>query len=334
MAQIDNKITMGGDFSPVSYTIITPVFNRADCVCRCLDSVIRNLCHGINIEHIVVDDGSEDETSGIIQKYADKYLHIRFIRFPYNRGTNAARNAAIEAAKGDYCIILDSDDFFVDDALRTINDTIHRKTGYRHYIFAPDDMQPKYEKNFLLKGHKERVLSFVDFLSGCVSGDFIHVVKTEILRDYPFDESLRIYEGVFFLRFYHKAKRILFTNKVVTIRDRSRKDSVTREVFRTSKDVIRKTVMATKLKVDWFKDDYEKFGLYDVLSRHYLMLVDNYLLLGDYSKAKSYMDMLSAYGMKLFFYNVICILRFGWLYRITIKAYLMLKYNLLRRKLK
>ena len=105
----------------MNYSIITPVYNRADCVARCLDSVIRNLQWGVELEHIVVDDGSHDETPKIVQNYADKHPHIKFIPFSQNRGTNAARNAAIAAATGEYCIILDSDDYFVDEAINFIN---------------------------------------------------------------------------------------------------------------------------------------------------------------------------------------------------------------------
>lgn len=109
----------------MKYSIITPVYNRADCVARCLDSVIRNLQWGVELEHIVVDDGSHDETPKIVQNYADKHPHIKFIPFSQNRGTNAARNAAIAAATGEYCIILDSDDYFVNEA---INFIIFRKS--------------------------------------------------------------------------------------------------------------------------------------------------------------------------------------------------------------
>ena len=80
----------------MKYSIITPVYNRADCVARCLDSVIRNLQWGVELEHIVVDDGSHDETPKIVQNYADKHPHIKFIPFSQNRGTNAARNAAMQ----------------------------------------------------------------------------------------------------------------------------------------------------------------------------------------------------------------------------------------------
>ena len=43
----------------------------------------------MELEHIVVDDGSHDETPKIVQNYADKHPHIKFIPFSQNRGTNA-----------------------------------------------------------------------------------------------------------------------------------------------------------------------------------------------------------------------------------------------------
>lgn len=79
----------------MKYSIITPVYNRADCVARCLDSVIRNLQWGVELEHIVVDDGSHDETPKIVQNYADKHPHIKFIPFSQNRGTNADRKSVV-----------------------------------------------------------------------------------------------------------------------------------------------------------------------------------------------------------------------------------------------
>src|SRR5574344_1490748 len=123
----------------MKFSIITPVYNREDCIKRCLDSVIENLRWGISIEHIVVDDGSKDKTPQIIDQYAKKYEHIKFFLFSQNRGTNAARNKAIEVASGDFCIILDSDDYFVNDAIKIINENIELFSGYKHYLFTPND---------------------------------------------------------------------------------------------------------------------------------------------------------------------------------------------------
>ena len=99
----------------ILYSIITPVYNRADCIMRCMQSVEKSMqtqFGGGNIEHVIVDDGSLDSTVSIIEDYAKQHPHVVFVKFPQNRGTNAARNEAIRRAKGKWVVILDSDDYF------------------------------------------------------------------------------------------------------------------------------------------------------------------------------------------------------------------------------
>lgn len=177
-----------------------------------------------------------------------------FVRFPHNRGTNAARNEAIRKARGEWCIILDSDDYFVDDALETISQTMEASPQYKHYMFAPDDMQSYFKENLIIKGAEQKVLLYPDFLNGYIAGDFIHVCNTEILRKHSFDERLRIYEGLFFLMFYRDARKMFFTNKVVTVRERNREDSVSKDFLRTNDEVIKRNVLYEELLKENFQD--------------------------------------------------------------------------------
>lgn len=136
----------------------------------------------INIEQIVVDDGSTDNTTAIAKQYGATRPWLSLISFPQNRGTNAARNATITAAKGEWCVLLDSDDYFLPTAFVTMVNTMQSHPGYLHYMFAPDDKQPYYAQNLILKGGNEKVLLYPDFLNGHIEGDFIHVCSTTILR--------------------------------------------------------------------------------------------------------------------------------------------------------
>ena len=316
------------------FSIITPVYNRADCVGRCIESVIRNLSDEIPIEHIIVDDGSSDDTAEVVSQYTSRYSHIKFLRFEKNKGTNAARNAAIAIAMGEWCIILDSDDYFVDDALEYVTETMHEKKGYRHYMFAPDDMQCIYEKNQELNKFQKEV-SFSDFLSGSVSGDFIHVCCTKILRAHPFDERVRVHEGVFFLMFFRDAQKMLFTNRVVTIRERNREDSVTRETIRTNKNIIGRIISADELLVQTFEGDYLRLGLEKQLHDIQLALYDNYLLVGRYADAKRVEKEIGRdRSLKFRVLNMIRILHAGCLYRIMLQSYLKWKYNVVKTKLR
>ena len=315
------------------YSIITPVYNREDCIGRCIESVVANLKWCEALEHIVVDDGSTDYTAQIIESFADIYTHIKYIKFEQNRGTNAARNAAIAEARGDFCIVLDSDDCFAPNALQTI-DNVVSKNSYRHYLFQADDLVSSHEKNFLLKGHQQRVVSFADFLSGCLNVGFIHVIKSETMKCHPFDEQLRIYEGVFFMIYFKEAQLLLYTAKVVTLRERGRQDSVSRDFLRTSKSVIQRTIRSRKLYLQWFLSDYERLGLQHVLRSHYSVLFDNYLLLSDYNEANHYLAELIKLGGKVGIIKLLTLqLRLGRLYRFTLRYYLMFKYDVLHKKL-
>lgn len=316
------------------FSIITPVYNREDCIKRCLDSVLNNLSDDFSVQHIVVDDGSTDNTPSILDAYSKKYSHIDYNRMDSNCGTNAARNLAIKLAKGDYCIFLDSDDYFADDSLSKLFEVVKHKQ-YLHYCFVPSDMVPYYEQIHLFEESNERVLTFRDFLSGKYSVDFVHCMKTEVLKKFSFDESLRIYEGIFFLQIYKAVKTILVSNILITIRERSREDSVTRDVIRTSKRIIENNFQAESLQLAWFLEDYKHYGLIKPLNALVFRKVENGILLSKYKLVKNDLDILAKCKTKKYYQlKVLYFLRCGFLYRILLSGYLTIKYNFFKVKMR
>lgn len=288
----------------------------------------------ISIEHIVVDDGSNDNTSQIVRQYADKHNWISFIFFPENRGTNAARNAAIEAAKGEWCVLLDSDDYFLPTAFVTIARSMKSHPSYQHYMFAPDDMQPYYAQNQILKGCKEKALLYPDFLNGHIGGDFVHVCNTEILRRHPFNEQIRIYEGLFFLMFFREAQLMWFTNEVVTLRERNRSDSVSREFIRTKRVFIERSILHAELMLENFEEDMKTLHMLRRLSAIKERLLENLLLVSDYQKAKAILrsnDIIPNRKFKILI--LVYMLRSGFAYRYLLQAYLFIKYQVFHKRL-
>lgn len=282
---------------------------------------------------MIVDDGSLDSTVSIIEDYAKQHPHVVFVKFPQNRGTNAARNEAIRRAKGKWVVILDSDDYFCDTAISDIDQTIRENPSFGHYAFAADDMQGYYRDNLIIKGTSQKVLSYPDFLNGYVNCDFIHVMQREVLLRHPFDEELRIYEGLFFLLFYREVHQVLFTNKVVTVRERQRADSVSRDVIRTNIDVIRKKAKSQELMLQYFGDDLKLLGMTRRLHAIKVSLFENYILLGEYGKAKG-LNISNSCGKKEKILGVVYRSQTGWCYRLLLQSYLLLKYKLLKKKLK
>ena len=89
-------------------SIIIPVYNVQayldECVCSVVEQSYRDL------EIILVDDGSTDNSSGMCDGWAEKDRRIRVVHKP-NGGLSSARNAGLDVAKGDYIAFVDSDDF-------------------------------------------------------------------------------------------------------------------------------------------------------------------------------------------------------------------------------
>lgn len=89
-------------------SVIIPIFNTANYLDRCITSVINQSY--TNLEIILVDDGSEDNSHGMCILYQEKDSRIRVLR-QKNMGLSAARNAGLNIATGEYVSFVDSDDF-------------------------------------------------------------------------------------------------------------------------------------------------------------------------------------------------------------------------------
>lgn len=105
-----------------SISIIIPVYNVAEYITECLQSVMRQTYKG-NLECILVDDcGSDDSIAIAEQLIADYQGSISFLilHHEHNRGLSAARNTGTKAATGDYIYYLDSDDYISDDCIEVL----------------------------------------------------------------------------------------------------------------------------------------------------------------------------------------------------------------------
>jgi glycosyltransferase involved in cell wall biosynthesis len=92
-------------------SVIIPTYNRADIVCRAIDSVLAQTYR--NLEVIVVDDGSKDDTPARLAAYGDRIIVLR----QENAGPSIARNRGIARAQGSIIAFLDSDDYWLPEKL-------------------------------------------------------------------------------------------------------------------------------------------------------------------------------------------------------------------------
>ena len=106
------------------FSIIIPVYNVAPYLRECLDSVLKQTC--LDWEAICVDDGSTDDSGAILDEYAAHDTRFRIIH-QHNAGVSAARNAALDAALGEWIGFVDADDMIDEDWLQVAEEIIRKE---------------------------------------------------------------------------------------------------------------------------------------------------------------------------------------------------------------
>ena len=110
------------------FSVIIPVYNRVATLSRAISSVLAQSCQDFEI--VIVDDGSTDDPASVVESFSEP--RIRFLT-QKNKGGGAARNAAIDAARGRYIAPLDSDDVFLPHHLETMRTLLEDKTNTAAY---------------------------------------------------------------------------------------------------------------------------------------------------------------------------------------------------------
>lgn len=95
--------------------VITPVYNGEKFIKDCFQSVALSVVNGFTVEHIVVDDGSTDNSWEIIQK--TRLPSLKTFRLDQNKGGSFARNFAVKNTQADYLFCLDADDVLFQNSL-------------------------------------------------------------------------------------------------------------------------------------------------------------------------------------------------------------------------
>lgn len=171
-------------------SVIIPIYNADQYLKRCIDSVIKQSIGFENIELILVDDNSTDDSKKIIKEYCDKYNNIRGIFLNENHGTPSfGRNKGIEISSAEYIMFLDSDDEFDCEICEKLYDVIRSndvdlvQCNHIH----KDDVNVVYRK--IPDNEKENDIFYGE--------DIINHISLSIW-DKIFKKSLIIENGVFF----------------------------------------------------------------------------------------------------------------------------------------
>ena len=116
-------------------SVIVPVWNAHDYLGRCVESIIDQTYK--NLEILLVDDGSSDDSLAICNRYAEKDTRIKVFH-KENGGQASARNYALEYATGEYIGFVDNDDWI----FPTMYERLHQlMVQYQADVGRCDDMQ-------------------------------------------------------------------------------------------------------------------------------------------------------------------------------------------------
>lgn len=102
-------------------TMIVPIYNMEEFLATCLDSLVNQTIAPEEMEIMLIDDGSPDNSIDIMEEYASKYSNMTIYR-KENEGLSPTRNYGIKRAKGKYIMYIDADDTLSPDTVKSVTD--------------------------------------------------------------------------------------------------------------------------------------------------------------------------------------------------------------------
>ena len=171
-------------------SVIVPVYNVYDYLDKCLNSLVNQTLRDIEI--IVVNDGSPDNSQEIIDKYTKKYKNVHsYIK--ENGGLSDARNFGIEKATGEYIAFLDSDDYVSYDMYKKM----YEKAVSGNFDMVVCDVNYVYEDSDIVK----RVSSNIELDTTNIKKAMLNIYPAawnKIFKKKLFKNDVRFKKGVWF----------------------------------------------------------------------------------------------------------------------------------------
>ncbi len=199
-------------------SILVPVYNVEKYVCECIDSIIAQTYK--NLEIILVDDGSTDQSGAICDEYAQKDSRIKVIH-QENKGLAAVRNVAVATATGEYVGFVDSDDFVALDMYEKMLNLSQNKNAdiVMCNIAYTDEKGTLIPNNKSAKNITSNEMSGKEFLTNlCQNYNSIYVItvnklyKRSLFDDIHYPDGKTHEDEAVIHRISHKCTRIVFTS--------------------------------------------------------------------------------------------------------------------------
>lgn len=198
-------------------SVIIPVYKVENYLQRCLDSIINQTYK--NLEIILVDDGSPDNSGKICDEYAQKDRRIKVIH-QKNKGLSGARNSGLKISKGEYLAFLDSDDWIEPEMYTVLIELIEENNldmarcsidqtdGKNNKIILP----LKRNADKLIKDKRIFELYFDEFLCKVV---WNAVYKRAIVENVYYPEGLQSEDNYASGMYLFNCKRVMITTQIL-----------------------------------------------------------------------------------------------------------------------
>ncbi len=183
----------------IKFSVIVPVYNAEKYIAKCIESILNQTED--DLELILVDDGSPDNSGIICDKYATKDNRVKVFH-QENGGVCAARNTGLKHASGEYLSFVDSDDYLESNALEVLyNDIVTHNADVSCALMKNDSNQGKHnlENGVYEVWHdsdaiKNALLDNPFTYSSCAK-----LFKKELIGNIRFEEGRKIHEDSFFV---------------------------------------------------------------------------------------------------------------------------------------
>jgi glycosyltransferase involved in cell wall biosynthesis len=205
-------------------SVVMATYNRAATLQRAIDSVLRQSHE--DWELLIVDDGSTDATSKILESLVD--ARIRTYRHPQNRGVTAAKNTGLDHISGEWFTTLDSDDEVTADAFEVMLACAEYTGATAITCNCVDSATGQ------MSGSGPTADGWLtpEQTAGC-RGEFWGLTRTSLLGELRFDEHLPGFESTVWLKINRRARRY-YLHRALRIYHTEGADRVTRANRATS----------------------------------------------------------------------------------------------------
>ena len=213
-------------------SVIVPIYNVEQYLRRCIDSIINQTYK--NLEIILIDDGSTDNSSTICDEYCKKDKRIKVIH-KNNEGVSSARNKGIELSKGKYIVFIDSDDYVSNEHIEVLYDCIISNNVdlvISNLIDISEDgiiLNNEEKESFLMNKDQclKELLSEDNFYHLCCG----NIYRKDLLEKIRFNCKYRIAEDLDFLYRYIKHIRSAYFLSKNTYYYLKREGSATNSIY-------------------------------------------------------------------------------------------------------